>query len=58
MAGLLYYMMEVSDSPFDKPSIHFSFIAPDKALMSIYDEKYSKFLQYQKLLNAGRTGEV
>lgn len=50
MAGLILYMLETEESAFEKPAIHFSITAPDTASLSIYDEKYSRFMKYQKLL--------
>lgn len=51
MAGMIYYSMEATESPFAKPTINFSMIEPDPGLIPIYDEKYRKFIQYQNLLS-------
>ncbi|MBD0277361.1 MAG: hypothetical protein ICV81_05275 [Flavisolibacter sp.] len=51
MAGMIYYMMEAKESQFAKPVINFSIIEPDSGLITIYDEKYRRFLQYQNLLS-------
>ncbi|MBD0288838.1 MAG: hypothetical protein ICV79_25945, partial [Flavisolibacter sp.] len=51
MAGMIYYMMEAKESQFAKPVINFSIIEPDSGLITIYNEKYRRFLQYQNLLS-------
>jgi sugar (pentulose or hexulose) kinase len=53
MAGILYYMMEFKKVKSKKPAINFSITAPDNDLISIYDEKYRRFIQYQKLSELG-----
>lgn len=51
MAGIIYYIMEAMESTYEKPAINFSITQPDPVLKNIYDEKYRKFIQYQKLLS-------
>ncbi len=49
MAGLIDYMIESTKSDFEKPTINFSIIEPDKDLIGIYDVRYRKFITYQSL---------
>lgn len=51
MAGIIYYIMQAAESPFAKPAINFSITEPDADLINIYDEKYRRFIKYQKLLS-------
>ena len=51
IAGMIYYIMEAEKSKFEKPGINFSIIEPDSNLIYSYEEKYRKFIQYQKLLS-------
>jgi sugar (pentulose or hexulose) kinase len=51
MAGLIYYMMEALRSSFEKPAIHFSRTELNHEWTEVYDEKYARFIQYQKLLS-------
>lgn len=51
MAGLINYMMEVKGGAFEKPAINFSITEPNGAWIDIYNEKYAKFMRYQKLLS-------
>lgn len=51
MAGMIYYSMEANKSGFTKPTINFSIIEPDPELTKSYNEKYKKFIRYQKLLS-------
>ncbi len=51
MAGIIFYIMEANNSPFEKPAINFSITEPNPAWINIYDEKYSRFIKYQKLLS-------
>ncbi|MEJ7738010.1 MAG: FGGY-family carbohydrate kinase [Chitinophagaceae bacterium] len=51
MAGIIYYIMEAKESSFSKPAINFSIIEPKPDLTNIYEEKYRKFIKYQKLLS-------
>lgn len=51
MAGIIYYIMEAKESEFAKPAINFSITEPDPDLINSYDEKYKKFIRYQKLLS-------
>ncbi len=51
MAGMIYYIMEAEESLFEKPHINFSIIEPDQDSVNIYDEKYARFIKYQKLLS-------
>ncbi len=50
MAGLIYYMMKANKSSFAKPAINFSVAEPKPEWINIYNEKYEKFIKYQKLL--------
>lgn len=51
MAGLIYYIMKTTESPYKKPAINFSIIDPKRDWVNSYDEKYEKFIKYQKLLS-------
>lgn len=51
MAGLIYYMMEANASSFEKPAINFSITEPSPEWISTYDDKYARFIKYQKLLS-------
>ncbi len=51
MAGLIYYMLEAKESSFAKPAINFSITEPKPAWINVYDEKYARFIKYQKLLS-------
>jgi len=51
MAGLIYYIMETTASSFEKPAINFSITEPNLDWVSDYDEKYTRFIRYQKLLS-------
>ncbi len=51
MAGLIYYIMEAKESSFAKPAINFSIIEPKPEWINVYDEKYTRFIKYQKLLS-------
>lgn len=51
ITGIIYYIMQETESEYEKPSINFSIIKPDSELKNIYDEKYTKFIKYQKLLS-------
>lgn len=51
MAGIIYYIMEANPGSFAKPAINFSIVEPDPDLLTIYDEKYAKFIKYQRLLS-------
>lgn len=51
MAGLIYYIMEVNASSFEKPAISFSITGPNRDWVNIYDDKYARFIRYQKLLS-------
>lgn len=51
MAGLTDYIMEATKSRFAKPAIHFTVTEPNPDWIHIYDEKYERFLRYQKLLS-------
>lgn len=51
IAGIIFYIMEVNNSLFEKPAINFSTTEPYSDWIKIYDEKYSKFIKYQKLLS-------
>ncbi|MBA2761300.1 MAG: hypothetical protein H0U39_04935 [Segetibacter sp.] len=51
MAGLIYYMMETKESSFAKPAINFSITEPKREWLNLYDEKYARFVKYQKLLS-------
>lgn len=51
MAGMINYIMEESQSRYEKPAISFSITEPDPDLLAIYDEKYQKFIYYQNLLS-------
>ena len=51
MAGIIYYIMAAKESEFAKPAIKFSTIKPDQDLKNVYDEKYNKFIHYQKILS-------
>jgi sugar (pentulose or hexulose) kinase len=50
MAGIIYYIMEASGSACTKPAINFSMIKPVAEETGIYEEKYRRFLKYQKML--------
>ncbi|GEO11836.1 xylulokinase [Segetibacter aerophilus] len=50
MAGLIYYLMEFTQSSFPKPAIHFKVTEPNKDWLNTYDDKYRRFIQYQQLL--------
>jgi sugar (pentulose or hexulose) kinase len=49
MAGIVDYMMEMTESDFGRPVINFSIIEPDKDLIGIYDVRYAKFIKYQQM---------
>lgn len=51
MAGVIDYMMQYQKSPFEKPEINFSTILPNQRWKDTYDEKYARFIKYQKLLS-------
>jgi sugar (pentulose or hexulose) kinase len=51
MAGIIDYIMMAKESTPKKPTINFSIVKPNLDLKSIYDEKYRKFIRYQKLLS-------
>ncbi len=51
MAGLIYYMLEAKESSFAKPAINFSITEPKPEWINVYDEKYARFIKYQKLLS-------
>ncbi len=51
MAGLINYIIEAKKSPFAKPAINFSITEPQPEWINVYDEKYKKFIKYQKLLS-------
>ena len=51
MAGIIDYIMIAKESSSEKPAINFSIVEPDHKLKSVYDEKYRKFIRYQKLLS-------
>jgi sugar (pentulose or hexulose) kinase len=51
MAGMINYVMNATQSAFEKPAINFSIVQPDNELVSVYDEKYRKFMRYQKILS-------
>lgn len=51
MAGIIHYIMEASVSSFSKSAINFSIIKPVADMVSIYEEKYRKFIKYQKMLS-------
>jgi len=51
MAGIIDYIMMAKESAPKKPAINFSIVEPDHKLKSVYDEKYRKFIRYQKLLS-------
>lgn len=50
MAGLIYYIMEATESSCAKPAINFLITAPNQELINIYEEKYRRFIRYQKML--------
>jgi sugar (pentulose or hexulose) kinase len=50
LAGVIYYAMEATGSPFARPPIGFSATEPAPGLVPRYDEKYRKFIHYQHLL--------
>jgi xylulokinase len=49
MVGIIDYMMEMTESDFAKPVIHFTIVEPDKELIGIYDVRYRKFIKYQQM---------
>jgi sugar (pentulose or hexulose) kinase len=51
MAGMIYYGMEATGSPFAKPTIGFAVTQPMPDLVNRYAEKYRKFIHYQQLLS-------
>jgi gluconokinase len=51
MAGLVYYIMKATESPYKKPAINFLITDPKRDWITSYDEKYEKFIKYQKLLS-------
>jgi gluconokinase len=59
MAGLVDYIMDVAGLAagdtaahlIAKPSIGFSITEPDTGQLSVYDEKYTRFIKYQGLLS-------
>jgi sugar (pentulose or hexulose) kinase len=51
MAGLTNYLMEAVGSSSPKPAIEFSIVEPKEELADVYNEKYEKFIRYQKLLS-------
>jgi len=51
MAGLTDYIIEAKKSLFAKPAVNFSITEPRPDWVNIYDEKYEKFIRYQKLLS-------
>lgn len=51
MAGLINYMIDFTKSSFEKPAISFSVTQPNPLWTEIYNEKYAKFIKYQKLLS-------
>jgi sugar (pentulose or hexulose) kinase len=51
MAGLINYIIEFIKSPISKPAINFSIIEPNPEWINIYNEKYARFIKYQKLLS-------
>lgn len=51
MAGMIFYLMEVTESLFEKPAINFSVTEPEQDWINIYDEKYARFIKYQQLLS-------
>jgi gluconokinase len=50
MAGIIHYIMEASVNSFSQPAINFSIIKPVADMVSIYEEKYRKFIKYQKMI--------
>jgi sugar (pentulose or hexulose) kinase len=50
LAGMIYYIMEATETAYKKPPINFLLIQPDASLVDIYDLKYRRFIQYQNLL--------
>lgn len=46
MTGIVDYMIENTQSNFTKPTINFSIVEPHNDLISIYDERYQKFIKY------------
>lgn len=52
LAGMIDYLMETTKSEFDKPAIDFVITYPDPKLIKGYDDKYKKFIHYQKLLHS------
>jgi sugar (pentulose or hexulose) kinase len=51
MAGIIFYIMEANNSSFGKPAINYSITEPKPEWINIYDEKYARFIKYQKLLS-------
>jgi sugar (pentulose or hexulose) kinase len=51
MAGMIYYGMEATGSPFAKPAIGFAVTEPLPDLANRYAGKYREFMQYQNLLS-------
>ena len=49
MAGLVDYIMDLAGIVASKPAIGFSIVEPDTGQLSVYDEKYARFIKYQKL---------
>jgi sugar (pentulose or hexulose) kinase len=50
MAGLVDYIMDVGGLVASKPAIGFAIVEPDPGQLSVYDEKYARFIKYQKLV--------
>lgn len=51
MAGLINYIIECRENFIKKPAISFSVTQPNPAWTEIYNEKYARFIKYQKLLS-------
>ena len=51
MAGFINYMIEANKSGVTKPAINFSITEPEPTWTNIYQEKYDRFIRYQKLLS-------